>query len=57
MEEVLCCKCDAKWDGEHTILDTDAYGEPMTYPACAKCYQEELEMAEFVRKMMEFRKR
>ena len=56
MEEVLCCKCDAKWDGEHTILDTDAYGEPMTYPACAKCYQEELEMAEFVRKMMEFRK-
>jgi hypothetical protein len=56
MEKVLCCKCDSEWDGEHVILDTDEYGEPMSYPACAECYQADLDCAAFVRGMMELRK-
>jgi hypothetical protein len=55
MEDILCCKCDTKCDGDYSIIDTDAYGDPVTYRVCKACYEYEIERDKWVSKMMQLK--
>jgi len=56
MSDVECCKCDEKCSGSYSVIDTDAYGDPVTYVVCKECYEYEIERDAWVNKMMELRK-
>ncbi len=46
-----CGYCDNDWDGEITVEEKDAYGNPVETPICKECHDEQIAADEWAEKM------